>query len=143
MITNNITVTITTPSDREAVVTREFNAPAALVFAAITRADLIKRWYGSPGSIDSVESDPRVGGSWRFAFTAGGKQMAWTRVVGTWIGSLYALALQLVLYTHSSHLLLLWRVRAMVLLRQAPPKASPPGDTGTAFVEQLPEDKVV
>ena len=38
---------------------------------------------------------------------AGGKQMAWTRVVGTWIGSLYALALQLVLYTHSSHLLLL------------------------------------
>lgn len=76
MITNNITVTITTPSDREAVVTREFNAPAALVFAAITRADLIKRWYGSPGSIDSVESDPRVGGSWRFAFTAGGKQMA-------------------------------------------------------------------
>ena len=39
----NITVTITTPSDREAVVTREFNAPAALVFDAVTKADLIKR----------------------------------------------------------------------------------------------------
>ena len=26
-MTENITVTITTPSDREAVVTREFNAP--------------------------------------------------------------------------------------------------------------------
>ena len=38
---------------------------------------------------------------------AGGRQMAWTRVVGTWIGSLYALGLQLILYTHSSHLLLL------------------------------------
>lgn len=38
---------------------------------------------------------------------AGGRQMAWTRVIGTWIGSLYALALQLVLYTHSSRLLLL------------------------------------
>jgi uncharacterized protein YndB with AHSA1/START domain len=71
-----ITVTITTPSDREAVVTREFNAPAALVFDAVTNADLIKRWYGPPGSLDSCESDPRVGGSWRFAFTVGGKQMA-------------------------------------------------------------------
>jgi uncharacterized protein YndB with AHSA1/START domain len=76
MMTENITVTITTPSDREAVVTREFNASAALVFDAVTKADLIKRWYGLPGSLESCESDPRVGGSWRFAFTAGGKQMA-------------------------------------------------------------------
>ena len=37
-MTENITVTITTPSDREAVVTREFNAPAALVFDAVTKA---------------------------------------------------------------------------------------------------------
>lgn len=76
MTTDNITVTITTPSDREAVVTREFNAPAALVFEAVTRADLISRWYGPAGFLDACESDPRVGGSWRFAFTAGGKQMA-------------------------------------------------------------------
>ena len=76
MITDKITVTITTPSDREAVVTREFNAPAALVFDAVTKADLIKRWYGASASLDSCESDPRVGGAWRFAFTAGGKQMA-------------------------------------------------------------------
>ena len=76
MITENITVTITTPSDREAVVTREFNAPAALVFEAVTKADLIKRWYGPPGSLDSCESDARVGGAWRFAFTVNGRQMA-------------------------------------------------------------------
>jgi len=76
MMIENITVTITTPSDREAVVTREFNAPAALVFEAITNPDLIKRWYGPPGSLDSCESDARVGGSWRFAFTVGGQQMA-------------------------------------------------------------------
>jgi uncharacterized protein YndB with AHSA1/START domain len=76
MMTENITVTITTPSDREAVVTREFNAPAALVFEAVTKADLITRWYGPAGSLDSCESDPRVGGAWRFAFTAGGRQMA-------------------------------------------------------------------
>jgi len=76
MMTENITVTITTPSDREAVVTREFNAPAALVFEAVTKAELIKRWYGAAGSLDACESDPRVGGAWRFAFTAGGRQMA-------------------------------------------------------------------
>jgi uncharacterized protein YndB with AHSA1/START domain len=76
MMTENITVTITTPSDREAVVTREFNAPAALVFDAVTKAELIKRWYGPAGSLDACESDVRVGGAWRFAFTAGGRQMA-------------------------------------------------------------------
>lgn len=75
-MTDNITVTITTPSPREAVVTREFNAPAALVFDAVTQPDLIKRWYGPAGFLDSCESDPRVGGSWRFAFTTAGKQMA-------------------------------------------------------------------
>ena len=50
---DNITVTITTPTDREAVVSREFNAPAALVFEAVTKADLIKRWYGQPGFLES------------------------------------------------------------------------------------------
>ena len=59
MMTDNITVTITTPSVREAVVTREFNAPAALLFDAVTRADLIKRWYAAGGTIDACESDPR------------------------------------------------------------------------------------
>jgi uncharacterized protein YndB with AHSA1/START domain len=75
MITEKITVTITTPSDREAVVTRAFNAPAALVFDAVTKAELIKRWYGASGSVDSCESDVRVGGKWRFAFTVGGNRM--------------------------------------------------------------------
>lgn len=75
-MTENITVTITTPSARETVVTREFNAPAALVFAAVTKAALIARWYGPPGSLDACESDVRIGGAWRFAFTVAGKQMA-------------------------------------------------------------------
>jgi uncharacterized protein YndB with AHSA1/START domain len=75
MMTDNITVTITTPSAREAVVTREFNAPAALVFDAVTKADLIKRWYGPPGSLESCESDARVGGSYRFVMKVGGNQM--------------------------------------------------------------------
>ena len=74
-MTGNITVTITTPSDREAVVVRDFNAPARLVFDALTRPDLIKRWYGPPGSIESCESDPRPGGSWRFVSSVRGRQI--------------------------------------------------------------------
>jgi uncharacterized protein YndB with AHSA1/START domain len=70
-----ITVTITTPSDREAVVTREFNAPAGLVFDALTKPDLIKRWYGPPGSIEQCESDARPGGSWRFVSNVRGRQV--------------------------------------------------------------------
>ena len=66
MMTDNITVTITTPSDREAVVTREFDAPVALVFDAVTKPELIQRWYGPAGTMESCESDPRVGGSYRF-----------------------------------------------------------------------------
>ena len=71
-----ITVTITTPTDRDVVVTRDFNAPIALVFDAITRPELIKRWYGPAGaSMESCESDPRVGGAFRFVTNAGGRQM--------------------------------------------------------------------
>ena len=74
-MTENITVTITTPTDREAVVTREFSAPAGLVFDALTKPELIKRWYGPPGSIESCESDARPGGSWRFVSNVRGRQI--------------------------------------------------------------------
>ena len=46
---------------------------------------------------------PRVGGG--SGRLAGGRQAAWTRVLGTLFGSLYALAVQLVLYTHLTHAL--------------------------------------
>jgi len=75
MIAEHITVTITTPSDREAVVTRRFNAPAGVVFDALTRPDLITRWYGPPGSIEACESDARIGGAWRFVSQVRGKQI--------------------------------------------------------------------
>jgi uncharacterized protein YndB with AHSA1/START domain len=65
-MTENITVTIETPTDREVVVTRVFDAPRQLVFDTLTRPDLIKRWYGPPGAMEVCESDARPGGSWRF-----------------------------------------------------------------------------
>jgi uncharacterized protein YndB with AHSA1/START domain len=63
---NELTLTIETPSDREVVITRTFDAPRHLVFDALTKADLIKRWYGPPGALDVCESDAKEGGLWRF-----------------------------------------------------------------------------
>ena len=75
MMTDNITVTITTPSDREAVVTRTFSAPRQLVFDALTKPELIERWYGPPGSIEVCESDPVTGGKWRFVSMVNGRRV--------------------------------------------------------------------
>jgi uncharacterized protein YndB with AHSA1/START domain len=58
--------TIDTPSDREVRVTREFDAPKRLVFEALTRPELIRKWCVPDGWTMSVcESDLRVGGAWR------------------------------------------------------------------------------
>jgi uncharacterized protein YndB with AHSA1/START domain len=58
---------VTTPSDRELVMTRVFDAPRHLVFAAMTRPELLKRWCAPSGwSLVVCEVDLRVGGAWRF-----------------------------------------------------------------------------
>jgi len=44
------TFKITTSGEREIVITRVFDAPRKLVFAALTKPDLLKRWLlGPPG----------------------------------------------------------------------------------------------
>ena len=59
--------TVTLPSDLEILITRKFDAPAALVFKAYTTPELVKRWWGFDSSVWVVcEIDLRVGGSWRF-----------------------------------------------------------------------------
>ena len=61
------TLTITTPSDREVMLSREFNAPALMVFDALTKPEWLKRWYGPKGWMLVVcDLDLRVGGAWRF-----------------------------------------------------------------------------
>jgi len=58
---------VTTPSDREVVLTRIFNAPRHLVFEAFTKPELLKRWFGPHGwSLPVCEVDFRVGGGFRF-----------------------------------------------------------------------------
>jgi uncharacterized protein YndB with AHSA1/START domain len=60
--------TVERKSDRELVVTRTFNGPAHIVFAAWTKAELFQRWW-TPKSfgmtIVSCEMDVRVGGGYR------------------------------------------------------------------------------
>jgi len=66
-MTSGETLQISTPSDREVMVTREFDARPSLVFDALTKPELLKRWYGPEGwSLDICEVDLKVGGKWRF-----------------------------------------------------------------------------
>ena len=63
---------ITTPSPTEILITRQFDAPAALIFKALTTPDLVKRWWGFDTSVWLVcEIDLRVGGQWRFVAREG------------------------------------------------------------------------
>ena len=58
---------LTTPSDRELVFTRVFNAPRQRVFDAWTKPEHLKAWYGChTSSLVRCEVDLRVGGAYRF-----------------------------------------------------------------------------
>ncbi len=61
---------VTTPSEREIALRRVFAAPRAMVFAALTRPELVKRWLlGPPGwSLAVCEIDLRVGGAFRYVW---------------------------------------------------------------------------
>ncbi len=57
--------------DRERVVTRTFDAPAHIVFAAWTTPELMKRWWvpkSIPMAMVACEMDVRTGGSYRLTF---------------------------------------------------------------------------
>src|SRR5215471_3892683 len=75
---NPRTLQVTTPSDREIAMTRDFDAPRALVWDAFTKPELLKRWLGVFGgwSLDVCEIDLRVGGSYRYVWRGpGGAEM--------------------------------------------------------------------
>jgi uncharacterized protein YndB with AHSA1/START domain len=72
-MTSSKTAVVTLPSDTEILITREFDAPRHLVYRAYTEPELIKRWWsGDRGTVDSIDVDLRVGGSWRYVMTATG-----------------------------------------------------------------------
>lgn len=64
---NTGTLQVTTPTEREIVLTRVFDAPRRLVFDAFTKPELLKRWFGPHGwSLVVCEVDLKVGGRFRF-----------------------------------------------------------------------------
>lgn len=59
---------VTTPTDREIVMTRDFAAPRRMVFEALTTPALLKRWLlGPPGwTMVVCDVDLKVGGAYRY-----------------------------------------------------------------------------
>ena len=64
---NTGTLKVTTPTDREIVLIRVFDAPRTMVWDAFTKPELLKRWFGPRGwSLVVCEVDLKVGGGFRF-----------------------------------------------------------------------------
>ena len=59
-------LTVTTPTDREIVMTRIFDAPRDLVFEAHTSCEHMSKWWGPRRyEFGSCDLDFRPGGAWR------------------------------------------------------------------------------
>ncbi|HYW47034.1 MAG TPA: SRPBCC family protein [Bryobacteraceae bacterium] len=71
--------TVSTPSDREIQVTRDFHAPRGLVFDAFTKPESVRRWLlGPPGwTMPVCEIDLKAGGAYRYVWRheADGREM--------------------------------------------------------------------
>ena len=69
----------TTPVDPERgyTLTRTFDAPAALVWRAITEEDLFARWFGAETELEIHEWDLRPDGHWRGTMTYEGQEIPW------------------------------------------------------------------
>ena len=67
MTSQQTALTVTTPSDREIRLEREFDAPRDRVFAVMTDPALISEWWGPRGTATEVDQmDVRPGGAWRY-----------------------------------------------------------------------------
>ena len=80
MIANHSAATsLTTPSDREIVVTRVVNAPRNLVFDVWTKPEHVAHWMVGPQgwTMPVCEIDLRPGGAWHFVWrSADGAELA-------------------------------------------------------------------
>lgn len=85
-----------TASDRELVITRIFDAPREVVFAAWSKAEHLAHWFGPTDfTLPSCTIDFRVGGSYRFCMRSPDGEDHWVwgeyreidppeRIVMTW-----------------------------------------------------------
>jgi uncharacterized protein YndB with AHSA1/START domain len=65
--TSSSKLAVTLPSNREIVLTRDFNAPRRLVFEVWTTPEHVARWWAGcdDNALTVCEIDLRVGGTWR------------------------------------------------------------------------------
>lgn len=70
VVKNDAALTVTTPSDRELVVTRVVDAPRRLVFEAWTNPEHVSHWMLGPTgwTMPVCEIDLRPGGAWHFVW---------------------------------------------------------------------------
>jgi uncharacterized protein YndB with AHSA1/START domain len=62
---------VTFPTDRQLLITRDFDAPRALIYRAWTTPELVRLWWsGERGEVTTAEIDLRVGGGWRYVLVA-------------------------------------------------------------------------
>ena len=62
--------TLEFPADTDILITRAFQAPADLVYQAMTTPEHVRRWWGAGhGEVTTCDIDLRVGGTWRFVLT--------------------------------------------------------------------------
>ena len=67
-MTTSRTATVALLTDRQILVTREFEAPKHLIYRAWTEPELVRRWWhAGRGEMTAAEIDLRVGGTYRFA----------------------------------------------------------------------------
>ena len=60
---------LTTPTDREIAMTRVFDAPRMAVFDALTKPEVLKRYFATPGwSLVVCEADLKEGGAYRYVW---------------------------------------------------------------------------
>ncbi len=70
------TFTVATPDDTSILVRREFGAPPARVWRAMTEPVHMKQWLGDPDfPLTTCEMDVRVGGRYRWVFGSGVRAM--------------------------------------------------------------------
>lgn len=75
MNTTTSKLQITTPSDLEIVMKRDFQAPRVLVWQAWTQPEHVSKWWGCAASIIThCEIDLRIGGTWRYVMDVNGEE---------------------------------------------------------------------
>jgi uncharacterized protein YndB with AHSA1/START domain len=71
MTTPRNKLVLTTPSDLEIKMEREFNAPRDLIFEAFTKPEHVRQWWGPCALMMTVcDMDVRVGGDYRYELQA-------------------------------------------------------------------------